>query len=332
MNTLLKFISGIWLITMFYSCNQGSHYSIEGSVNAGNGYVYFQKFRNKMFFVTDSARIENGRFSFRGKVDRPALYGLTTDRSESFQPGLIFLENGKITVQMDTTDSRLIQVKGSASHSLYESYLENRRNFNIDSFIAVHPGSPVAAYILYRDFSTRLSAEELEASLKKFDPDLHDISYLSDLSEVISAKKRLSTGNLAIDFSGISPEGTKIQLSDFRGKYVLLEFWAAWCGPCRRENPNLVRVYDAFQNRGFEILGVSLDRNREDWLKAIEDDRLNWSHISDLKFWDSEPARLYGIRHIPSNVLIDREGKILYRNLKSEDLGKVLENLLLSDE
>jgi peroxiredoxin len=312
------------------SCTQKPSFVIEGTIDQEAGTIYLQKFRNKMFFVTDSAQINNGTFRFTGSVDRPDLYGITTNREESFSPYYIFIENSEINVDIKTEDRRSAAITGSAANDLYEQYLAARGpQFKIDSFIEAHPASVVPAYVLYRDYSTSLDAEELQANVDKFDASLGEVSYLRDLREVITAKQLVSIGQPAVDVSGASPGGAELRLSDYRGKVVLLEFWASWCGPCRRENPNLVRVYNQFHDQGFEIFGVSLDNNRESWLKAIESDNLTWPHISDLKFWDSGPAQIYGIRHIPSNVLIDASGVIVGKNLKSEELEEKLGQLLI---
>ncbi|HOK26546.1 MAG TPA: TlpA disulfide reductase family protein [Bacteroidales bacterium] len=135
----------------------------------------------------------------------------------------------------------------------------------------------------------------------------------------------LTPGNEAPDFTLPSPDGQMISLSSTRGKVVLLDFWAAWCGPCRLENPNLVRAYEKYHNKGFEIFQVSLDRTREAWLKGIEEDKLGkWIHVSDLKYWESSVVSLYHIEQIPNNYLLDRDGKIIAVNLRGEDLQSKL--------
>lgn len=140
--------------------------------------------------------------------------------------------------------------------------------------------------------------------------------------------KPLSIGQIAPDFSSVTPEGKEVKLSDLRGEYVLLDFWAAWCTPCRHENPNIVAQYHAFKDQGFTVLGVSLDRDRDAWLKAIEDDKLEWTQVSDLKMWDSEAGRLYNISAIPASFMIDPEGKIIGKNLRGPALKQFLDETL----
>src|SRR5690606_31430035 len=119
-----------------------------------------------------------------------------------------------------------------------------------------------------------------------------------------------------------------VKLSDHKGKYLLVDFWASWCGPCRRENPNLVKAWQKYKDKGFDVFGVSLDRKKENWVKAIKDDQLTWTQVSDLKFWNSEAAKLYGVRAIPSNVLLSPDGTIIAKNLTGEALHSKLEQLL----
>lgn len=123
--------------------------------------------------------------------------------------------------------------------------------------------------------------------------------------------------------------GNAVSLASFKGKYVLLDFWASWCGPCRAENPNVVKAYNKYKDKGFTILSVSLDQpgKHQAWMDAIHKDGLTWTHVSDLKFWDNEVAKQYGIRAIPQNFLIDPEGKIIAKDLRGDELTKTLSEL-----
>ena len=135
------------------------------------------------------------------------------------------------------------------------------------------------------------------------------------------------TGAVAPDFTQNTPEGEPFSLSDLRGKVVLVDFWASWCGPCRRENPNVVRLYEQYKDNGFDILGVSLDRSKGPWVKAIEKDGLPWHHISDLKGWKNQVAQMYSVSSVPHTILLDREGRILARNLRGEQLHQELKKI-----
>lgn len=138
---------------------------------------------------------------------------------------------------------------------------------------------------------------------------------------------KLAIGQVAPDISLPNPEGEVVPLSSLRGKYVLVDFWAKWCRPCRMENPNVVKMYKRFNENGFEVYGVSLDRNKNDWLQAIEQDELHWTQVSDLKYWNSEAARLYNIKAIPFGILVDPDGVIIAKNLRGPALEQKLEEI-----
>jgi peroxiredoxin len=135
-------------------------------------------------------------------------------------------------------------------------------------------------------------------------------------------------GTMAPDVTLTSADGKEVSISSFKGKYVLVDFWASWCGPCRRENPNVVKAYNNFKGKNFTILGISLDDDRSKWLAAIEKDQLTWTHISDLKGWESMAARTYGVQSIPANFLLGPDGKIIARDLRAEELQAKLEEVL----
>lgn len=147
------------------------------------------------------------------------------------------------------------------------------------------------------------------------------------LKKELEDTRSLMVGGTAPDFSQETPEGEMLSLSELRGKVVLLDFWASWCGPCRRENPNVVRVYQKYKDQGFEILSVSLDNKKDRWLDAIEKDEMTWHHVSDLKGWGNEVAQTYGVRSIPQTILLDPDGKVLARNLRGRSLEAKLAEL-----
>ncbi len=175
-----------------------------------------------------------------------------------------------------------------------------------------------------RSTNNYIEADSLLASLQD---NIESSATAKTIREYIISQKKTSVGALAPDFRLADTAGKKIALSALKGKYVLLDFWAAWCGPCRQENPNVVQAFKTYKNDGFTVLGVSLDKEKKSWLKAIHDDNLQWQHVSDLKFWASEAAILYGITSIPRNFLLDPRGKIIGRDLRGQDLLDKLEEL-----
>ncbi|MNX35334.1 Peroxiredoxin [Pedobacter sp. ok626] len=197
------------------------------------------------------------------------------------------------------------------------------------SYIEKNPNQHMALMA----FSSLLGPEFDVLAMEKIFLSLNENIRTSYLGKQVGAKiataKKTLEGVEAADFAQPDVDGKMVKLSDYRGKYVLIDFWASWCAPCRRENPNLVKAYDQYKSKGFEILGVSMDKasDKAKWLKAIEDDKLTWKQVADLKGWDNEAGMLYEVKAIPMNFLINPEGKIIAKYLRGEELSKKLEEI-----
>lgn len=289
-------------------------------------YVYLQKFYNKMFTTIDSVKVTDGKFSFKTKVKLPELYGLSVNTADS--PLYIFLEKSPITVKLSPFKYYSTSVvEGSASQDLFNTYRKTE-NVDISKFITEHPGSLVSAYVLYRNWSYRLSPEEITKNIALLDKSQQNSTYVKELQELVKVLNGLQVGKKAPDFVSQDPEGKSIRFSENLKGYTLVDFWASWCGPCRRENPNIVAAYKEYHDKGFNIIGISLDKKKENWVKGIQDDHLDWLHVSDLLFWNSAIAKLYGVRAIPANYLVDSKGIIVARNLHGDELQTTLKSLL----
>lgn len=306
---------------------QDNNLQLKGTVvDTVVNYVYLQKFHNKMFTTIDSVKVKDGNFSFKTKVKTPELYGLSVNTESS--PLYIFLEKSPITVKLNPKKyySNSV-VEGSASQDLFETYKKSK-DVEISKFITENPNSIVSAYVLYRNWSYRLSPEQIRQNIALLDKTQQNTTYVKELKDLALVLDGLAVGKKAPDFTSNDPEGKPIRFYENLKGYTLVDFWASWCGPCRRENPNIVAAYKEFHDKGFNIVGISLDKKKENWIKGIQDDNLTWLHVSDLLFWNSAVAKLYGIRAIPGNYLVDSNGIIVARNLQGEELQSTLKSLL----
>ena len=321
---------GVMAMMVVTSCTEEKKgYIIDGEISdVKDGMVYLKKYVDKSFVDVDSAVITDGKFKFEGVAPEALAHGLTTQK-ESRRPLVFFLNNDVMNVKLNEADKKLI-VTGSPVNDIYmaNAPIVRSKGYSLDSLLSVHPASPVSAYFVVKDFAYKLNLEEMKSVRSKLDVSLDGTFYVQQIESMIARMEKVQVGSEAPDFTLPDVNGNLVSLSSFRGKYVLVDFWAAWCPDCRKENPNIVSAWEKYKNKNFAILGVSLDRNRDQWLAAIEKDKLTWTQVSDLKYWSSEAAVLYCIRWIPMSFLIDPEGKIVAIGLEGEELHNKLEELL----
>ncbi|MFO7977759.1 MAG: TlpA disulfide reductase family protein [Bacteroidales bacterium] len=346
--------------------NTPGNYTLTGTI-AGQqqGMVYLQERLHGLYVNIDSTTIENGSFSMQGSMDHPKMVYLNVPSVN--QRLMLFAENTEMDVVVDPQSAGGFQVSGSASHEIFREFnllvathdatlkkiqdqileaevleqpelveqlkadyqLEQEQKTKaIHDFVATHHDKTVGVYIAMRNLANSMNGEQLTQLVNSFDASLSETSYVITLGERAAKLRSVAIGQTAPDFTLPATDGIERSLSDFRGQYVLVSFWASWCSYCRAENPHLVTLYDQYKDQNFEILGVSLDRNHDAWLKGIADDGIQWPQISDLKGWQNEASSMYAVSSIPANVLVDPQGIIIARNLRGDDLDKKLEEVL----
>jgi peroxiredoxin len=254
--------------------------------------------------------------------------------------------------QLDSLQTPAMKSKVDSLERAYEAKVTTfLRNFNKEIYRTIEENMPSVGsillaemldlqrdYIFLKDF-----ADKVAQQMPNSTPAKHFVEFMSrvkndDLdknrkggqnqSQVGNGNVGLEIGNIAPDFTLKTPDDKSVSLTSLRGKVVLIDFWAAWCRPCRMENPNVVKAYQTYRAKGFDILGVSLDEDKEKWMKAIAQDKLTWTQVSDLKGWESDVARLYGVNGIPMNFLLDKDGKIIAKNLRGTQLEQTLDKVL----
>lgn len=353
----------------FSSCKKESGFTINGKINSDEtGWVYLQKVQDNKLVSIDSVEVSKGAFTFKGKLEFPDMYYIKFSNQEQFLP--IFLENSKINVDFNTENIESSKVTGSTEHALFDKYREtestyrkqldgiyenyknaaqagneveiNRYENQYDSvenilnnitkdFIMQNPSSAVAPMLAWQKVYN-YSLEELKNINNTLSKSLEKSENYQKLLERATILENVQVGKTAPDFTLNDTANKPVKLSEFKGKYVLLDFWASWCGPCRRENPNVVENFNKYNQKDFTVFGVSLDNNRTDWIEAIHHDKLTWSHVSDLQGWKNVVAKQYGVMSIPSSFLIDPNGVIIGKDLKGDELAKKLEEIFAEKE
>ena len=367
MKYFICFLSFIGLISTISA--QVPHYQITGNINGAEGVTFIlqQNVKGRMINI-DTVVVVNGMFRITGgSVEYPEMVNLVTrDRKKSIS---FYLENSDITISGDLESLGSSKITGSKTQDellpltefikpLGEKYnaknaelqaatnagnsekvneirkemdqmMKDVLEFEID-FIKNNPGSFAVPPIL-RSLAPNMQTSELESIINAMDPAVARTAVITELKARIAMLKNVDIGKKAPDFTMNNPQGIPVSLSSKIGaKVLLIDFWAAWCSPCRAENPNVVKVFREFNSKGFDIFGVSLDRSGTDWNKAIGDDNLTWTHVSDLQYWNNSAAKLYGVNSIPANFLLDQNGIIIAKNLRGEALYNKVKEILNS--
>jgi peroxiredoxin len=363
-------LASVFTLTSVYSQKKSPEkkfsIKVEGTIQNFTGKIVYVTHKLEDKEILDSAKVNNGKFSFSLKNTEPSLYWL----SIAGDPTLVFFfaDQTPIKASLKADSMAYSSVMGGTVQNEYMEYRgfinglvatqqKMQADFNIaiqnndvntqnaikaeyqnlntqymvglKNFLKTHPKSPVSAHIIGSDLNNAaIPVSEVIEALSYLDKSLENNSNIIAANKRIDDAKGTMVGYTATNFSQTTPEGKLVSLTDFRGKYVLIDFWASWCRPCRMENPNVVAAYNRYKDKGFTILGVSMDSNKEPWLNAIQQDNLTWTHVSDLKGWGNEVGKIYGVTGIPQNYLIDKDGKIVAKDLRGAALDEKLAEII----
>ena len=321
------------------------------------GYAYLQEPSPEGLVTVDSTQISGGKYQFQGWVDSPQVYYIKINNSNYYIT--FFLENSRINIHSHIDSLYHSKITGSECQqeldgfhkavlpykdklkALYKAYYkaemdkDEMKMEEIDheyeqvhheqlqymrAYAMENPTSIVASYVSARYLSNELDYSSLDSLYKLFDGKLDNDRYLKKLKKRLEILEKVAIGKPAVDIVQNDTSHNSISLSSLKGKTVLIEFWASWCTTCKSENKHLKKIYDQFRGKNFEIFAVSLDNDFTQWTEAIKAADLPWVNVSDLKGWQSETRKLYGVIKTPHNVLVDSEGNIIAKDLYGEEL------------
>ena len=358
------FFSSFLLISAAGLVRADRGFTVTGQLSHFKDSVIYMNYGPFAGSKTDTVKVTNGTFVFKGSVSEPVPAMIFTP---TFRVRIdLYVDNTAITIAGNADSMSSVKIKGNAAVDEFETFnqtIQSNRQATIAlfneaynkkmagdtaaaakiqaqadkqyahehdirlDFIKSHPASFVSARELLQMTNNEFLAEskKLYAAL---DLKVQQSAQGREVADRIALLSKIETGRQALPFTQNNVDGKPVTLGSFQGKYVLLEFWASWCGPCRAENPNLRKQYQLYKDKGFEVVGVSLDHDKDAWVKAIEKDQLPWVHVSDLQGWKNAVSTSYGIMGVPANFLIDPQGKIVAQNLRGEALNKKLQEIL----
>jgi peroxiredoxin len=267
-----------------------------------------------------------GNYTIKGseEAEKITKYNkITSDYSK--QTGALAERYSAMISTLPNQKDSIIMVFNQESEQLNKPFLEKSYQFitNNQETLSAFFAANIVSSMNAPDYENKL-IDYSKVALKNFPQN----KSVQAFAEQMLAAEKVAIGQTAPQIEALSPEGKLIKLSDYKGKYVLLDFWASWCAPCRQENPNIVNAYNQFKSKNFTVLGFSLDDDKEAWVKAIKSDNLAWGHFSELKQWDANTAKLYNVTQIPSSFVLDQEGKIIAKNLRGKELVVFLSKTL----
>ena len=361
-----KFLLSLAAFSLILSaCDNTPKYTIDGTIQGDQtGNVLLVSENGNQLDTLGKAAIKNGKFKFSGHVDSLTIAYASIEGSRYYIP--VFLENANYTALLDPANPMGNKIEGTKNQTIINSFitinqglqkermeiqqqymaanqakdtekmtaLESKMEELIESaeakeedLLKENPDTYATAFLLLTKMG-QMEYEQLNAIYDPLSPEIKATTPGKEIAAYLARLAPTAVGQVAPDFTLETPDGKPLSMHSVKGKVKVLDFWASWCGPCRAENPNVVELYKKFHPKGLEIVGISLDENKDQWQQAIKDDKLAWKQMSDLKGWESEVAQLYGISAIPHTIILDENNVIIAKNLRGKKLEEKIAELL----